>query len=228
MSLDCDFQSPYDLFLPGQASDYIESFAIEPDMPVILAVRVSGREQARNGNDEGQTAWLQKIVVDNGGIVADIVSHVGSGCDPCWLAMATTLAQEHNAIILAESTDRLIRDHRYHSKLRPDLQARNPELRYMRSFTRGVRVMTYLPPEATPYEVRRHQRERGKWFSGNKGGRGKKKRTRPRFYLPRFNGEAAATLRTHLANGLSVEDIACQLRRPLRTVYGWIRRLDEQ
>lgn len=81
------------------------------------------------------------------------------------------LAKRENATILAESTDRYIRNPGYHSKDMPDLQATDVDLRELTRWAEGVTLTTLLGPDAPPTEVRSYQQKRGQAAKGRKGGR---------------------------------------------------------
>jgi hypothetical protein len=212
----------------GKASKYILAFAIKQGDLVVLACRISEREQRRKKTIDGQLAWLRYVVESRGGIVVDVVKHVGSGTDASWLEEAARLARLHGAIILAESTDRLRRSRFYHSRLDQDAQATDGELRDLAYWTRRAQVMTFLHPDAAPGEVRDHQQWRGKWWSGNYGGRGNRKPAQRKTYGTRFkdlDDQTRARLEKLVRRGLSVRAIAKRLCRSPSTVAGWLREL---
>jgi hypothetical protein len=111
------------------------------------------------------------VVAERGGVVVGVVSYAVSGFDPFWLVEAAELARQHAAIILAETTDRLVRNHEYHSKENPEAQATEPELESLRRCTLGVVLMTHLHPDASPRQARSYHRRRGQREKGHAGGR---------------------------------------------------------
>jgi hypothetical protein len=193
--------------VPGVPSRYIRSFdAIQRGDKVILCCRVSGWTQDHHGNLDDMEASLRESAEARGAIVVDTVRHVGSGSDPYWLFQAARKARETRAKLLAESTNRFIRHPRYHSKERPDLQARDCDLRWLASTTSGVELVTVLDPDATPAEERAIETRRGQSLKCRKGGRPIKGRHRFRAkWLP-----YAEQLST---DGLSLRQIADAIRR---------------
>ena len=157
----------------GDASDYIcrASDAIKPGDKVVLCCRVSGYAQNCNGNLADQETNLKRKMDQLGANIVDSVSHTGSGFDPAWLERAATLAEKHGAALVAETSDRFIRHPLYHSNDHPKLQARNTDLEDLRSCTYGIPLVTDLPPDASPSDVRGYQRRRGQRMKGRPGGR---------------------------------------------------------
>lgn len=174
----------------GQASKYIRPFSIKPGDRVVLVVRVSGHSQHKNKNLDDQEAFLRRVVEEAGGVVVGVVRKVISGwVESNWLWRARCLAKRHDAIILAESTDRFVRHHGYRSNrpTRVNLQATDMDLQDLAYTTRGTVLMTYLHPDTSPKDVRSHQRKRGQWAKENPGGRPAKVR-----YLPNYRTDHQA------------------------------------
>ena len=161
----------------GKASDYImhATEEIRPGNRVVLWCRVSGHVQEKNHNLDDSELWLRKRAGEKGAIVVGVDRHTGPGWDAKSLCKVTTMARCLGAkIILAESTDRLIRNPLY-SKDRQNLQARDADLREMQTCTKGIIIATDLHPDATPEQVRSYQRRRGQQMKNNCGGRPKTK-----------------------------------------------------
>lgn len=203
--------------LAGKASDFIKPFDLPPGALVVLACRVSGRRQ-RGDTLTGQVAWVRYQIALRGVRAVEVVTHVGPGWDPWWLARAAAIAAEYGAVLVADSTDRFIRSPAYGGTAQ-NFQARPTDLEELSYWTEGVPLMTLLHPDATPAEVRAHQRRRGQWASGNKGGRpaahaaGYKKQQREEL-LPRV-------VELHHA-GLSGRQISADTGVPEATVRRWI------
>lgn len=170
---------PFDRAVPtsGKASNYIESFNVRPGDKVILLLRVSGREQGRRNNLVGQHKKLEEAVQEAGGIVAGEYAKVGSGHGSGWLiclAEALDMAREKGAgIILAATTDRILRSRHFVSNKKGscDTQPDDSELKELEFIAkRGVRLMTFLHPDASPKECRSLRIRWGREVKGNKGG----------------------------------------------------------
>ncbi len=159
--------------LPGKASSFIGHAIneIKPGDLVLLCCRVSRHTQEYSGNLADQEKNLRTRAEKLGVTVIEVFTHVGSGCDPYWLALPAEKAKQLGAKLFAETTDRLIRHPGYHSGRWPNAQARNTELEDLRWWTSGVILTTDLNPDAIPSEVRSYQRKRGQVAKGNKGGR---------------------------------------------------------
>ena len=93
----------------------------------MLACRVSTHHQDHNKNLADQETNPRERAARLGATVVGVVKHVGSGCDPWWLARAVVLAETHEAKLFAESVDRLIRSPAY-TKTNQEAQARNVDL----------------------------------------------------------------------------------------------------
>lgn len=158
-----------DEFTSGDASRFVESLIVVPSQRYIVCCRVSNREQKANLVD--QRLNLHRVISGGGGIVDRVIEHVGSGWDCGWLVEAALLARRTGAILVAESTDRFVRNLYFHSQCRPQLQATDQELQDLQLGTLGVRLMTWLSPNMPLSEVRRHQTRRGQQYKGRRGGR---------------------------------------------------------
>jgi len=188
----------------------------------ILCCRVSGHTQHHNGNLDGQAADLRRVAEQSGATVIDRQHHVGSGTDPYWLAPAVALAKEQGAKLLAECTDRFIRHPAYHSNDNPDAQARDEELKDLAWWAGGVTLVTLLHPDASPPEVRSHQRKRGQRAKGRKGGRPKVNKPGYKKQRRRLNMSKVFWMSTV---GFSVRKIAELLKQHPTQIQRWISRL---
>ncbi|MBA3481315.1 MAG: helix-turn-helix domain-containing protein [Pirellulales bacterium] len=203
----------------GKASNYISPLNLPRGSKVVLCCRVSGYEQHRTEKLARQVAALRREAEQRGLIVIDVVTHVGSGIDPSWLADAAVLAERLGATLVAETTDRFIRSSRY-SKVVQDAQATEADLGQLRLFTYGVPLATLLHPAASPAQVRSYQRKRGQRATGRRGGRpvvptpGYKKLRRERRW--------AVVARLH-RRGLSLRSIADWTDVPEATVRRWLK-----
>ncbi len=195
---------------PGRIADYFVAIDTLPrGSRVVLASRKSRRE-APEVLDR-QAANLRRECADL--VVTGTVQHTGSGMDPHWIIEAAALAKRTRAVaIVFESVSRACRNFWFHSVRRPDYQPTESDLRCLKLFTGNLKLVTLLPPTATPAEERAYQRRRGP--SGRPPAKtpGWKKRRRERL------AEKARALR---AQNLSYRSVAAKLRVPLTTVREW-------
>jgi hypothetical protein len=161
----------------GDAAKYIGGLeTIHPGSKVFICCRVSGRQQ--KGNLQDQEKHLRGIVKKIGAIVIDVVRQTGSGLEPDWLNGPAIKAIEQNAVLLAESTSRFIRNPCFDSVAWPDAQARETDLQDLHFATLGAQLVTAVDPNASPELERSVQRKRGQRAKNRKGGR--PKTTQPR------------------------------------------------
>ena len=209
----------------GKASRYIRPFRIRPGDRVLLVLRVSKVENREHLED--QETNLRRRVKSKGGTMVGIRRYVGSGFDPCWVGRAVKKARYLGAtILLAETTDRLIRHREYHSVKNPDAQATEEQLQELAGYAGGMILMTHLHPEASPREVRGYQSKRGQREKGRKGGRPKKRR-----YGPRYDTWPKA-LRSELkhlrANEVPFRDMEAETGIPKSTIQRYLSQFRAQ
>lgn len=127
------------------------------------------------------------------------------------LDLAIEAAEHHNAVIVAESTDRLLRSQDFDSVNAPGAAPTEFEFERFMSRAKGVRFATLLDPDADWREVRSYQTKRG---YGIRCQPGEKKRWR-----------ATVARRALLLwlEGASYREVAKETRTPTPTVQGWIR-----
>lgn len=213
----------------GCAADVNEQFAIKPGDKVVLLARVSSHEQGKAGNLVGQETHLPQAVEAAGGVVVDVVSVEWSGRGREWwdhLWAAAEVARKHGAILLAATTDRLIRHSLYRSD-HPDkcrMQATEDDLRELAAATRGVRVMTFLHPDATPEECRSLLIRWGRDVKGNKGGRPPKEDRGPGWKKRRRERLRPQVLA--MKGTMSMGEIAEALGVHKGTIQTWLARMD--
>ncbi len=113
---------------PGRGSEYIKLAAnvVGPGTPVVVYARCSGRVQEGNGNLQQQERAVRSAVEAIGGEVVQSFKMTESGWKlshrqerEC-LAATADCARRHGAVLVAESTSRLIRSLDYHSVDNPD------------------------------------------------------------------------------------------------------------
>lgn len=155
------------------ASTYIQSIeTITPGTPVLLVCRVSHGGQNATGNNGDQEAAMRLAVEKRGGNVIGVEAFVGRAPDAeAWLYGVANKAARAGAVLLAESTSRFTRPHRYLPKHRPHLVAGANELRNLRLICGAVPLVTVLPPDASWKEERAYQSKRGQRQKNMKGGR---------------------------------------------------------
>ncbi len=205
----------------GTASNYIRDFKlIQRGTKVVLCLRVSGCTQQQNKNLDDSESFLRKELEQIGAIVVGVIRHVGSGWDPEWLLPAVRLGKKHGAVLLAESTDRFIRNPYYHSRFWQNGQASELDLQYLRRTVGDATLVTWLHPDATPAEIRSHQRKRGQEAKGNKGGRPKKKKAG---YKKELREEWKPQVLLMHREGNSIPDIMRITKLKRRTIYNWIK-----
>ena len=199
----------------GKASNYIKQANIKPGDKVVLVCRVSDHEQGRRNNHADQDAAMRQQVEQLGGTVVDSLQLVASGFDPYWIERARLTAKEHGASLLAESAERYRRHPAYHSKENPSRQARDSDWRELAWWADGVPLLTMLPPDATPDEVKSYQSKRGQRMKRAKGGRPERPKNRRKRLRP-----LALEMR---AAGASLGEIAKAFNVPRSTVADWCR-----
>ena len=173
------YSRPADLLVPGRASDYILPFHVTFGRFFVLLCRVSSHEQGDNDNLWTQRTTLRQAVEALYGIVMKVLEYEWSGYGPGWedkLTEAANVARKYGATLLAFSTDRFIRSPMYWSTspMWSRVQAQERDLKDLKEATAGVRLMTYLHPDASPEECRSWRIRSGQEVKGNKGGRPKK------------------------------------------------------
>lgn len=220
--------SKYPKSRPGKASDYIdhiEDLVKEyPGLPVVLWCRVSGRMQDYKGDLEEMKARdrqeLEKLGTDIVGDCQAVVS--GWDEDRETLRVAARKARKAGAVLLAESTDRLIRSKAFHTKRNPGAQPTVQEFEELLRATQGVPLATILHPDTPWREVRAWQAKRGQHAKGRKGGRPSKKRPGCKKQKRLANRSKVFWMRLC---GMSVRRIASLLKVPTMTVHDWIERM---
>jgi hypothetical protein len=172
----------------GAASEYIGYL---PDMiergevnAMILHARVSTPVQQRNGSLSDQMKKLKELVKPYGKsphripVVARFCE-MGKGKNPSRrkLRRAVAMARREHAVIVVDTTDRLIRAEDYDPHDRDTWKHRptDAEYRHFMEVNSGVVFATIgRRPDAGPRRTRSHQTKRGQEAKGNKGGRPKK------------------------------------------------------
>jgi len=166
----------------GRASDFIGRFETnQPGEVVDLLVVVSNSEHNRDRTLRDSEAFLRRAVHQRGAAVGEVTHWKGGRYAgfklPRPFRKAAWKAKAQGRKLLAESTDRFLRDPYYHSNDAPDRQVwRREDFEDLRDHFLDVPLVTYLDPDASPKAVRSFQRKRGKEMKGNPGGRCSKRR----------------------------------------------------
>jgi hypothetical protein len=165
----------------GYASRVVKHFPLvaKPGMAVVLFVRESGRVQEWAGHLKDQEAHLKRLIEPFGVRVARTFRPTCHGSDTRALAEALDYARDRNAIVVAESTARLLRAVEFSPK-EPDRVPTKEQWRELKRMARGVVVATWVKPDATPEQVRAFESEWGLACKGRKRGQRRKRRERPR------------------------------------------------
>lgn len=211
-------------FQSGKASRYIKRFHCRPGDKFFVVARKSNK--GHNLDSQFQ-ANASAILAAGGIIVGSLKVSMASAAITdqeratdrtvrsrfewlCQLTQVSELARASGAIIIAESTDRFIRNRAYGpTKAMCTLQASESDLHDLQYAVDGVPLMTLLDPDATPAQVRSAQTNRGN------PGRPKRKKNRRASLQPQ-------ALAMH-EQGLNQSTIARKLNVPRTTVQRWLR-----
>jgi DNA invertase Pin-like site-specific DNA recombinase len=211
---------------PGTASNYIRHLPalLKAGLVscVVLYCRVSGWAQFRRGNAEDQEAYLRQLLEPLGIEVVEVFKEVGPGWDLCrsQISEAIASARKHGAVVLAESPDRFLRSEHFHSKENQDALPTEAQFEELGRLADGVVLATYLPPDATPAEVRSYQRKRGQQIKNRKGGRPPKEQ--PGYKTRRREEWLPTVLRLH-AKGMSQRGIHRRTKVARTTIQRWLQ-----
>jgi hypothetical protein len=142
---------------PARASDFIGHALneIRPGCRVVPVARVSHYSQTK------PIRQLSDVYIGIRELGAEVVgahARVCSGWHPSWLRPALSLALRLNAVLVAMSTNRYIRNYAFHTSQNPVLPTK---LDFHRMDTMGVRLFTILHPDTPENEVKSDQTKRG-------------------------------------------------------------------
>ncbi len=121
-----------------------------------------------------QSAHTAEEAIRQGAKILGSSEFITPGSDPYWLRAVAEQARKHGAIIVAATTDRLIRSYNY-DQHHQDWLPNQAELDYLMRVVDGVPLATIDHPDATNGEQRSFQSKRGQERTGRKGGRPVKK-----------------------------------------------------
>ncbi len=223
-------QKKYPQGKPAKASNYIKYFKelIREKkgsfLPVVLSVRVSAWTQNHRGNLKRQIRWLKRELRRYGNVsIIAIIKHVGPG----WkegtrkIRKAARIARRRSGVIVAMSTDRLLRSPHYHSVYNPSAQPTDAEYEALLESVNGVTLATILHPDMTWKKVRGYQSKWGQKAKNNKGGRPKV--NKPGYMKERFQEYLPIVLKLFSQN-LSIRAISEETQIPKSTVADWIKK----
>lgn len=208
---------------PAKASDYIKHFETLGAKNVVLYCRVSSSDQHHTGNLANQQANLCRELERQGVTLHEVYCCIESGwnndhwMDRPTLAAAATKAKELGAVLVFESTSRLIRSIWYNPSRNKNAQPSKAEYKKLKRITKNVTLATIAHPDITPAEERGIQTRRGMVEKNKKGGRPRKRR---KTNWPQETINQAIELKE---NGRSYGEIAKTLNAPRSTVQSWIR-----
>lgn len=176
--------SRYDKSPPGTASYHFEHFkkSTYKGQKVILYCRVSAGDQEDNldGQELRLRRYLESFEVKIIGIFREVISGYVRNCGR--LKTAAKEAKKTGAVILAESTDRFVRNIDYNSKTNPNAQPTVEEFEYIKYITKDVILATALHPDLPWKKVRKYQTIRGQKTKGGRHPKGWRKRRKKKFY----------------------------------------------
>jgi DNA invertase Pin-like site-specific DNA recombinase len=216
---------------PGKPSDYIHDLHAligeRSDLrEVILYCRCSASAQGANGNLDDQIAACRGELERLGLSVIEEFGEISSG----WLidtfererfVAACTLARRRDAIVVAESVDRFLRNVRFNTHERKDATPTIAEFEKLQDLADGVPLATILHPDTPPSQIRSHQRKRGQAIKGRCGGRPKKQRPYAKW---RRRYKLLPTVLEMHRDGHSLGQIAKATEVARSTVQLWIER----
>jgi hypothetical protein len=153
---------------PGVPSEFIRhldtlTLWLE-DLPIWLHVRVSGRTQNLSRSLDRQVVACLSALTSRGLVVSGITREVSSGWkadDRSAWRYTITQARVIHAIIVGETTDRLLRPENYNSESASDAVPSVADLEWLKGSVQRRIVATILPPDIHPSEVRSYQTKRG-------------------------------------------------------------------
>lgn len=211
----------------GRTSKYAQQLKLKPGQLCVVWGRESTDAQAKNM--EGQVVNVRQDIERASCIVVQVIERTVSGkviekgkkgkvLEE--LAAAARVAKQFGAILVAESTCRFVRNQHYHPKKYPNARPTDAELRLLALATRGVQLMTVLPPDMPLNAVRKYQAERNRRFKGRKARGGRPVTKRPG-YMTKRKQQLLPKVIELAANGRSFKDIERSTGIPAATAWRW-------
>ena len=210
----------------GVASDYISDIrSLKPGQRVVTYCRVSSCAQENSNNHSDQEENLKPELEQLGFTVIESFQEVGSGWREGREALmdAARHALDNDAIVVAESVTRFIRNRHYNSKTNWKVTPNKAEYRRLQLDTQGVKLVTLLDPDASAEEIRSNETKRGKKLKGNPGGRPKK--CFPG-YKKREREQSLPKVLALYKKEMTIAAIARSMKLNYNTVYSWIKKND--
>ena len=209
---------------PGLASQFIHywpTWCIEhPGGKVVIFSRLSTRGQQENHNHSQTINKLKDAVESKGLKLVGMVRCTAPGWSSITrlkLREAAQLAQEHGAVILAESTSRFVRNKSW--KPGYDAETTLYDFERLEIVTDDVPLVTLEDPDKLSDGERSVQTKRGMYGKGKHGGRPRKEKPG---YKKRIRIEKIELARELRAKGMSYRKIADTLHINHMTVYKWL------
>lgn len=203
--------------MPATPSDFIlhlrEFVADKGRLRCVIHARVSRPAQAEHLKDI--LAFLRCEAKKAGVTVVGEVGHVVQGWRELGkrddLEEARSLATEHGAFVLAESTSRFLRSADFHPWDREGMTPSEQQFCELTRWFGRVTLVTALDPDASAADVKRHE-------STVRAGFASRKRT----YLPRVSEEDKELARRMHAAGKSIGEIATHFERRRSVIQYWL------
>ncbi|WP_145350070.1 helix-turn-helix domain-containing protein [Roseimaritima multifibrata] len=203
--------------LARAASTPIKPFTfIQPGMQVVLRLRVSTAGQKSHLDDH--ETYLRAQVTTVGGKVVAVDKRIGSGVDLSSLRSSVALAKHHDAVLLAVTPNRFVRQPGFGARTCQHVQADEDTLAGLMHIADGVTLVTHLEPRASAKEENRHLSQIGQAAKGGSGGRPRKSKPGSK---KRERLEAEPKVRWMRLAGMGNRQIARVLGKPESTVRRW-------
>lgn len=154
---------------PGDPAKYFHSFEdLDPGTTVAILCTESTKDQLQNLHE--QERWMRrKLALDKGIRVAKYFPYVGPRKSPFTSAYRKILREvsaycRRRQIDLAVfATNRPLRAKDYHPEYNFDVHPTEQELEDLADWFHGIRVFSWVGPNASPTEIKRFETKRGKW-----------------------------------------------------------------
>lgn len=190
----------------------------------VVYVRVSTQKQRNDGNLDDQEKRLIDELKARGIQVIVVYREVCSGyCRKGRkeLIAAIDHAQRENAILVAESLDRLIRPENYEGNRDDNIPPNIQDLEWLKQISGDVQLVTLISPCFTSYETRSKRIRAGQEKNG-RGGRPKKKRGRYKESMTPKDVTIALTL---IKKGCTYRELEDIFNRRCTTIHYQVQQL---
>lgn len=220
-------QSPTDV-LPSKFSDifrHIDDLS-EEEMPTeaVLYIRLSYRTQKPEERIHAYNIDGERELNRRGIKVVAVFYDVAPG----WLRderpgfkAAIAYCEKHNMHMVTHSSDRYVRNRKYHSSNHKEVLPTPLELDSIAKMTANIKIpLTLYHPDLLTKDVERYQEKLGREFSNRKPGRPSKK-TKSQIRAQHWHQVASMH-----ENEMTVREIARQIKISESTVRGWITTME--